>query len=64
MDLNYLLFRQQIERSKAVSASSAAAGTAHAELAALYENAIGQITNGRIVALASKGRQTQSALIE
>ena len=56
MDLNYLLFRQQIERSKAVSASSAAARTAHAELAALYENAIGQITNGRIVALASKGR--------
>lgn len=64
MDLNYLLYRQQVERSRAVSASSAAARAAHSQLAALYEDAIGRVTSGRIVALDSEGMQTGLALVD
>lgn len=48
MDLNYLLHRQQVERSRADHASCDEARTAHAQLAALYEDAIGKLTNGNI----------------
>ena len=49
MDLNYLLYRQQIEHSRSVSAPSPQARAAHARLAALYEDAIDHATCGRIV---------------
>ena len=40
MDLNYLFYRQQIERSRADSAGSAEAREAHEELAREYERRI------------------------
>lgn len=40
MDLNYLLHRQQVERSRAKSASTDAARQAHEELARGYERKI------------------------
>ena len=42
MDLNYLFYRQQIERSLAEAAGSAAARKIHEELAAIYEEEIGR----------------------
>jgi hypothetical protein len=47
-DLNYLLFRQQIERSRARTAACAAARTAHADLADLYQQRIERLTGGNI----------------
>ena len=49
MDLNYLLHRQQVERSREASASCTAARKAHAQLAALYEEAIERRTKGRLL---------------
>lgn len=40
MDLNYLLRRQQVERSRAEAAASEAARKAHEELARKYEQEI------------------------
>jgi hypothetical protein len=37
MDLNYLLYRQQVERSRARAATTDAARTAHEEMARGYE---------------------------
>jgi hypothetical protein len=48
MDLNYLLQRQQIERIRAQSAACDQARGAHAGLAALYEQAIERITEGKL----------------
>ena len=42
MDLNYLFYRQQIERSLAESADSEPARRAHAEMASRYETRIGE----------------------
>lgn len=56
MDLNYLLHRQQVERSRADHASCDEARTAHAQLAALYEDAIEKLTNGNISFLQSRER--------
>ena len=47
-DLNYLLFRRQIERSRATTAASAAARTAHADLADLYQKRIERLTGGNV----------------
>lgn len=44
MDLNYLLHRQQIERSLAETALSEAARKAHQELAQQYEEQIEALT--------------------
>lgn len=44
MDLNYLFYRQQIEWSRADSASSEAARKAHEGLASGYEAKIGEAT--------------------
>jgi hypothetical protein len=44
MDLNYLLYRQQVERSMAASADSDAARKAHETLAGEYEHRIGMIS--------------------
>ena len=49
MDLNYVFLRQQVERSRAESARSAAAREAHEQLARTYERAIEQKSGGRIV---------------
>ena len=48
MDLNYLLYRQQVERSRADAASCDEARRAHAQLAALYEDAIETLTKGNV----------------
>ena len=47
-DLNFLFHRQQVEQSRAASAASAAARAVHGQLARLYENAIEQVTGGKI----------------
>ena len=44
MDLNYLLHRQQVERSRAETATSEAARKAHQELAQQYEGQIEALT--------------------
>jgi hypothetical protein len=43
LDLNYLYFRQQVERSMAASAESEAARKAHETLADEYEHRIGMV---------------------
>jgi hypothetical protein len=43
-DLNYLLYRQQVEHSRARAAASGATREAHCGLAHLYEEAIEQLT--------------------
>lgn len=48
MDLNYLLYRQQVERSLANSAACPQARDAHAGLAALYEARIERATKGNL----------------
>ena len=47
-DLNYLFLRQQSERARASEAASENARIAHAQLAALYEEAIETATEGRV----------------
>ena len=47
-DLNYLLFRQQVERSRAGTAASAAARKAHHELALFYQQRIDRLMAGGI----------------
>lgn len=42
MDLNYLFYRQQVERSRSDSANCENARKAHQELAIEYERQIGQ----------------------
>jgi hypothetical protein len=49
MDLNYVFLRQQVERSLARRAQSAAARAAHEELARAYELAIERKSGGRII---------------
>jgi hypothetical protein len=48
MDINYLLRRQQMERSRAASATSHEARERHAQLADEYERLIRSATDGRI----------------
>ena len=48
MDINYLLARQQAERTRAQSATSEAARKAHEQLADEYERLIEDATQGRI----------------
>jgi hypothetical protein len=49
MDLNYVFLRQQVERSLAEAAESAAARSAHEELARAYELQIERKSGGRII---------------
>ena len=44
LDLNYLLFRQQVERSRAEAAASNAVREAHMQLARSYEQRIDAVT--------------------
>lgn len=48
MDMNYLFFRQQMERSRADAAASDNARKAHEQLAFEYERLIEGATDGRI----------------
>jgi hypothetical protein len=48
MDLNYLLHRQQVERSRAETASTEAARKAHEELARQYEGQIEALTGSAL----------------
>ena len=45
MDLNYLFFRQQVERIRAATAESDEARTAHEQLAERYETMIVEATS-------------------
>ena len=62
MDLNYLLHRQQVERSRTDAAACDEARRAHSQLAALYENAIETLTKGNLSFLATDrmGKQNWS----
>lgn len=48
MDVNYLFLRQQMERSRAASATSDVARAIHAQLADEYERLIENATDGRV----------------
>lgn len=48
VDLNYLFFRQQVERVRAVTAATAAARRAHAGMARGYERMIERATECRV----------------
>jgi hypothetical protein len=48
VDINYLLLRQQTERSRATAATSEVARTIHEQLAKQYEQLIEDATHGRI----------------
>ncbi len=48
MDLNYLLFRQQVERSRAMSATCEKSRRVHEALARHYEAMIARLTGGRV----------------
>lgn len=50
MDLNYLYYRQQIERSRATAARSEAARQVHRELALEYEKRIRTATEWNLTA--------------
>lgn len=62
MDLNYLLYRQQVERSMAQSAACSEARDAHAELAALYEARIERATKGNLTFIRAQ-RSSRSAAV-
>lgn len=47
-ELDYLVYREEVERSRANSAASAAARRAHGGLADLYHQRIEQLTAGNI----------------
>ena len=47
-DLNYLLRRQQEERTRAENAACDASRNAHEELAQAYEALLGRFTEGRV----------------
>jgi hypothetical protein len=48
LDLNYLFFRQQIERERVREARSETARTLHMQLARCYEEQIAQRSEGRV----------------
>ncbi|MGE5564187.1 MAG: hypothetical protein ACM3ZV_12915 [Bacillota bacterium] len=48
MDINYLFLRQQMERSRAATASSEVARRIHQQLADEYERLIEDATGGRV----------------
>ena len=47
MDLNYLFFRQQVEKIRATTAESNEARVAHEQLARRYESMITEATSDR-----------------
>jgi hypothetical protein len=61
MDLNYLLYRQQVERSLAQNAACPEARDAHAELAALYEARIERATKGNLTFIRAQRSRCSAA---
>jgi hypothetical protein len=61
VDLNYLLHRQQVERSLAQAASSEAAREVHQELARKYEQQIEQLTGGHFTIAANETQRSATA---
>lgn len=57
MDINYLLFRQQVERSRAKVATSMISREIHEQLAKEYERRIEQVTDGRLVFISGQRRR-------
>ena len=58
MDLNYVFLRQQVERSLAEAADSAAARAAHEKLARAHELTIERKSGGRIMFASLRDRST------
>lgn len=56
MDINYLFLRQQMERSRAKTATSDVARKIHNQLAKEYERLIEDATGGRIRFAPPQGR--------
>jgi len=48
VDINYLFLRQQMERSRAATATSPIARNIHEQLATEYERMIEEATDGRV----------------
>jgi hypothetical protein len=61
MDVNYFFRRQQVERSLAEAADSAAAKNAHEELARAYERQLERKSGGRIVFPWSRRRSASAS---
>jgi histone H3/H4 len=61
-DLNYLFFRQQVERSRAEIAASEAAREAHEELAEAYEEQIEESTAETFTLASNNHRATKSGI--
>ena len=59
MDINYLLARQQAERSRAETATSEEARKAHEQLANEYERMIEDATEGGISFVHGQSQQLQ-----
>jgi hypothetical protein len=59
LDINYLLARQQAERSRAETATSEEARKAHEQLANEYERMIEDATEGRISFAHGQSQQLQ-----
>ena len=57
MDVNYLFFRQQVERSRAKAATSDISRRIHEQLAGEYERHIEQMTDGRIVFVSGEAQR-------
>ena len=53
MDVNYLFLRQQMERSRAATATSDVARSIHEQLANEYERLIEHATQGRVTFVGS-----------
>jgi hypothetical protein len=56
MDLNYLLKRQQEERSRATAAVCEASRIVHEAMAVQFENEIRRLTDGRVNLFASASK--------
>ena len=61
MDINYLFLRQQMERSRAATATSDIARKIHEQLAAEYERLIEDATDGRVTFVAEVPRRARAA---
>lgn len=61
MDINYLFLRQQMERSRAATATSDIARRIHEQLAAQYEQMIEDATDGRVTFAATAPQALRAA---
>lgn len=61
VDINYLFLRQQMERSRAATATSDIARRIHEQLAAQYEQMIEDATDGRVTFAATAPKRLRAA---